>query len=754
MSNLLYGGISYPNTAFVFDRTYNNFKEALEEANKKETITIITPEEEKEEGHIGYGDIVIEPGDDIPEEEPEIPVQTIEKFVGDGVLLNRYVLVTYCSDALPQSVKHSIELYAWGGSKPDGYDANEAWQLYKTNYEIDNAEFLNAEIKVRAKGKSYDRHVLRKRYDTTEQKFYYEDVASLNTTLDTETLKLVDIKGNDTILSIENGLLYSSLSIQYNEEKKEIQLFGKNLTAPISTIDVTDFIADGIFQEINFNDEENAITFKWTTYDYITNETAEHSYTLNLLDIFDPYINGPGIIVDSLPNENPTISIKIDNNSETFLTVDEQGLKLSGVNEAILNAKTEAITATENTVKIVTSETEKDVGKNVGDICIVKTLIGNSDKISYTAYVWQQKIGETEAHWEAMDGNYNAENVYFGEDIVITTQVGNIDLTNGQGKIPAQGKNLKQIFESLWTKEDLELSITNPTISLTVSGNISGEVGETFPRPTATIAVTGTGSYEYGSKDAEGNVYSRDDGTGIVFDWLKVGYGTSSEEALDSASAYTNTGTSISYTAKNTDISVAKFTDTEQTYYFWGQGSYPDAVHRPVTNLGNFIDNKGLPTTEYSEGQQYIKGTVLELGGSNKATWKATGYRNWYIYVGNDLSTINSNFIRGCTSKGNAKNANDISLDVAKGTKRVMIALPTGNLTENSTTITGYNKRLKSCIDVGGMGLDIFNADPSKFVQSVVSVADASGQNNMDYIVYVYENVNGLAATTLNVDIG
>ena len=52
------------------------------------------------------------------------------------------------------------------------------------------------------------------------------------------------------------------------------------------------------------------------------------------------------------------------------------------------------------------------------------------------------------------------------------------------------------------------------------------------------------------------------------------------------------------------------------------------------------------------------------------------------------------------------------------------------------------------------LNLDIFNASPSKFTQTTVSVMDASGANGMDYIVYAYENANGLSATTLNCTIG
>ena len=148
MSNLLYGGISYPNTAFVFDRVYGSLSEANEQANLKEIV------------------------------------DNEESFIGDGVLLNRYVLIAYCSDALPQGIKRSIETYAFTGSKPDGYDINETWKNYKLNYEKDNLEALSSMPKNQLLGKSYDRHVMRKCYDVEQKIFYYEDIASLDTTID------------------------------------------------------------------------------------------------------------------------------------------------------------------------------------------------------------------------------------------------------------------------------------------------------------------------------------------------------------------------------------------------------------------------------------------------------------------------------------------------------------------------------------------------------------------------------------------
>ncbi|WP_291627930.1 hypothetical protein [Clostridium sp.] len=54
-----------------------------------------------------------------------------------------------------------------------------------------------------------------------------------------------------------------------------------------------------------------------------------------------------------------------------------------------------------------------------GDIAIVKSLIADN-KYQYTAYVYDAK---TKA-WAAMDGNYNATNIYFDNDLTITANIG------------------------------------------------------------------------------------------------------------------------------------------------------------------------------------------------------------------------------------------------------------------------------------------------------------------------------------------
>lgn len=136
------------------------------------------------------------------------------------------------------------------------------------------------------------------------------------------------------------------------------------------------------------------------------------------------------------------------------------------------------------------------VSLNTGDVGIVKTLIANG-KYEYTAYVYDNG-------WKAMDGNYSAENVYFKNDLLTTTAVGNISLTNGQATISAAGKNLVDVFNTIFVAEDAAgLKTGDPTAS--VSGSVTYyEIGTTGPK-TVTVSLSEDGSYKYGYTLEEGN---------------------------------------------------------------------------------------------------------------------------------------------------------------------------------------------------------------------------------------------------------
>jgi hypothetical protein len=389
-------------------------------------------------------------------------------------------------------------------------------------------------------------------------------------------------------------------------------------------------------------------------------------------------------------------------------------LKVNGIEDSLKTLGNEVFqidaTATqEDSAVLPTVGKDGKSALKSGSIAIIKRTIVEADasksieaRYSYTAYAYDG------TNWCAMDGNYSADNVFFSDDMTVTTKVGTIQtLTNGSATFAIKGKSLTQALNSLLAEEKNPATPAKPSISKITATAMKGyEVGTDVDVEYS--LTTSASSYTYGPA------------TGVEFTGYSV---TLNGETKDTKSGSFSTIT----VGDNTNMTIS------------ATATYGDGVV-PVTNLGNPCASK-----------------QIKAGTTDAKTSDALyGYRNWYTYVGTDNTTaIDSSFIRNkCTAKGNAKDAADVSLTVAAGITRVLVVVPTGKISGTETTISGYTKRMLACIDVDGMGLDIFNASPSKFTQSTVSVMDASGKNGMDYIVYAYENANGLAKTTLNVDIG
>lgn len=129
-----------------------------------------------------------------------------------------------------------------------------------------------------------------------------------------------------------------------------------------------------------------------------------------------------------------------------------------------------------------------------GDIAIVKRYItGESGAISYTSYVYDSDLG-----WAATDGNYSASNVFFKEDLMTTTAMGNITLTNGQATIPAKGQNIVDVFNTIYVKEDnVDLKKSSPSAKLSSTSPTYYEIGKTGTR-NITVSLNDDGEYKYG----------------------------------------------------------------------------------------------------------------------------------------------------------------------------------------------------------------------------------------------------------------
>lgn len=124
-----------------------------------------------------------------------------------------------------------------------------------------------------------------------------------------------------------------------------------------------------------------------------------------------------------------------------------------------------------------------------GDVIIIQDLIANQ-KYQHTSYVFDGYV------WRAMDGNYNADNVYFDTDFIFTEDIGTIKVPVGEGSVtaPAAGKNVTEFFTTLFAS-DKTPNVESPSYCFSLGYDVSYEVG-TVVSPSYDI-IFNPGSYEY-----------------------------------------------------------------------------------------------------------------------------------------------------------------------------------------------------------------------------------------------------------------
>ena len=315
----------------------------------------------------------------------------------------------------------------------------------------------------------------------------------------------------------------------------------------------------------------------------------------------------------------------------------------------------------------------------VGDIAIVKTAIvtdvenESNNKYSYTSYVYNGSA------WAAMDGNYNADNVYFSDDMMVTKEIGYITLTNGQGTIPSKGKNLSEVFEAMFVKEQ-NPTTTQPSVNLTFSQAGAYEVG-TVVSPTYS-ATFNAGNYTYGPA------------TGVT---------VSSWEISDTAG----------HTASAASGSFEDVTVIDSTNYKITAKANHTAGATPLTNKGN----------EYAAGK-------IATGSKSKVSSAITGYRSFFYGVLDTSSAeapLTSAIVRGLTNGGAYNASKTFTLNGSATAKRIVIAIPS-----NST-----RAGLKEVILTSAMNTPV--TDSYVKTTAAVQVEGANGATAIDYNVYCYE---------------
>ena len=315
----------------------------------------------------------------------------------------------------------------------------------------------------------------------------------------------------------------------------------------------------------------------------------------------------------------------------------------------------------------------------VGDTAIVKTAIYTdaeneaNNKYSYTGYVYNGTA------WTAMDGNYNADNVYFSDDMLVTKEIGYITLNNGQGTIPSKGKNLSEVFEAMFVKEQ-NPTTTQPSVNLTFSEAKAYEVG-TVVHPTYS-ATFNAGSYTYGPA------------TGVT---------VTSWEISDTAG---NTASTAS--GSFNDVTVAANTN----YKITAKANHT-AGAIPLTNKKN----------EYAAGK-------IAAGNKTKVSGAITGYRSFFYGVLDTSSAeapLTSAIVRGLTNGGAYNASKTFTLNGSATAKRIVVAVPS-----NST-----RAGLKEVILTSAMNTPV--TDSYVKTTAAVKVEGVNGATAIDYTVWTYE---------------
>lgn len=194
--------------------------------------------------------------------------------------------------------------------------------------------------------------------------------------------------------------------------------------------------------------------------------------------------------IDTTKNE-----IRIGDGEHTW-----ENLKIAGADQAAIQAlidqaedKVTVVQAGDGTIDeaLATIATPSQ-----GDMAIVEQKFGDVAKAdgtrtSRTAYSYDG------TKWCAMDGNYNAKNVYFDGDFTYTNAIGAIGApSGGSGKLAASGKSVEEFMASILAKE-ANPTITKPAASVKITEG-SGTVEVGTHRNISYSASLSAGSYTYG----------------------------------------------------------------------------------------------------------------------------------------------------------------------------------------------------------------------------------------------------------------
>lgn len=251
-----------------------------------------------------------------------------------------------------------------------------------------------------------------------------------------------------------------------------------------------------------------------------------------------------------------------------------------------------------------------------GNIAIIKRTIVAADetrpegareaRYEYTAYAYNGTA------WAAMDGNYNAENVYFNDNITFTANIGALTLESGKtkGTYEAKGRSLEEVLKGIMAKT-IAPTIKQPSYTLdsvTADVGTSVEIGTKVTKLYWKATFT-DGSYSYKSTQAPTSTAA---GCTPTYSMSCDAAGSTTTPTAEDGTWTLTTPFQVTST---TEATVGTISTT---------CAISDSPRTPLNNIGDEVDGRIT--------------NVSDKTGSK--SFKVTGYRAWFCGYKNGTDAI------------------------------------------------------------------------------------------------------------------
>ena len=399
-------------------------------------------------------------------------------------------------------------------------------------------------------------------------------------------------------------------------------------------------------------------------------------------------------------------------------------LSYAGIDQAQLDATNDSFTKLTPADDVTDAAALAGIASpKKGDIAVIERVIGEvSSASSMTAYMFD---GE---NWCALDGNYDASNVYFDSNLIMTANIGVQSLGSASSKeLSTAGKSLKQVLSMILAKEEAPSIKSNPSVTTSISNgadstpqnsnHIYVEGGATItPKWSASF---GKGSYKYGPD------------TGLTAtSWEVVG-------KLNDAAVEGHTGTAAYGTMPQLVLAAGK------SYKINAKANYGNAP-LAYTNLGEEY-KAGNALFDATSGAKSIQ---ITAGSKNDDSLNITAWQQGY-YIGTLESdvAITSDVLRNTgAGAGVLKNRKTKGDNYAAATD--IVFSPTGDVMAKFVIAYPASKDMTNGSYDSTKGLQSFFNNSSfeeykgNFTRSVVKVAgadnDLSSTHAIDYAVWTW----------------